>query len=168
MRPFQWSDLDALAALAADPEVMRYVGDGVETREQVVQGMERAVRRWNEERMSWWAVLNRADMQLIGRCCLQRVRDLSEIEIGYAFDRRSWGHGFATEAAFAALQHAFGSLSLSSIVALTHPDNGRSKRVLARCGFMHEATIPLRGRDVDLYRLTAETWAERSDLPAEK
>ncbi len=162
LRPFQWTDLDALAALASDLDVMRYIGTGPEPREDVAQGLERAIRRWHEQGMSWWAVRTRQDERVIGRCCLQRMRDLPEIEVGCAFEGRSWGRGLATEAVRAALEHGFGRLGLRSIVALTHPENARSRRMLERCGFGLEATIPLRGKSLALYRIAPETWAECS------
>ena len=165
LRPFQWSDLDVLAALASDPDVMRYIGNGPETREEVIQGMERAIRRWYEQGMSWWAVLNRSDEQVIGRCCLQQVRDLPEIEVGCAFARQHWGRGLASEAVRAALEHGFGVRGLRTVIALTHHENTRSMRMLERCGFMLEATIPLRGKQLNLYRITAQTWRECSTGP---
>jgi ribosomal-protein-alanine N-acetyltransferase len=165
MRPFQWSDLDVLAALASDPDVMRSIGKGPETREEVTQGMERAIRRWHEQGMSWWAVVDRCDAQVIGRCCLQHVRDLPEIEVGCAFARQHWGRGLASEAVRAALDHGFGVRGLRTVVALTHPEHTQSIRMLERCGFMRDATIPLRGKMLNLSRITAQTWAEHSPGP---
>lgn len=159
MRPFQWCDLDMLAALASDSDIMRYIGKGPETREEVIQGVERAIRRWHEQGMSWWAVLDRHDERVIGRCCLQHVRDVPEVEVGCAFARQAWGRGLASEAVRAALDHGFRVLGLPTVVALTHPDNARSRRMLERCGFLLDATIPLRGKRLNLYRITAQTWA---------
>ena len=45
-----------------------------------------------------------------------------------------WGHGYATEAARAALDNGFGELGLDEIVALTVPANRRSRRVMERLG----------------------------------
>ncbi len=165
MRPFQWSDLHVLAGLASDPDVMRYIGKGPETREEVTQGVERAIRRWHEQGMSWWAVLDRHDERVIGRCCLQHVRDLPEVEVGCAFARQNWGRGLASEAVRAALDHGFRVLGLQTVVALTHPENAPSRRMLERCGFMLEATIPLRGKQLNLYRIAAQTWEECSTGP---
>ncbi len=162
LRPFRRTDLDALAALAADPRVMRHIGSGPETRGDVEQGIERAIRRWYEQGMSWWAVLDRHDENLIGRCCLQHMRDLPEVEVGYAFARHVWGLGLASEAVHAALDHGFREHRLKSVVALTHPDNVRSWRLLERCGFALDREVPLRAKRLSLYRISLETWSKGS------
>jgi RimJ/RimL family protein N-acetyltransferase len=50
----------------------------------------------------------------------------SHIEIGWRLVRHAWGHGYATEAARAALNDAFLRIGLSEVVAYTAPDNLRS------------------------------------------
>lgn len=168
LRPFEVCDLDSLARLAADPEVMSFIGEGLETRAKVSEGLDRAIRRWREDGMSWWVVLDRNTQMFIGRCCLQRLRDLpNEIEVGYAFERACWGKGFAREAVDTALTYGFDTLGLQSIVALTHPDNFRSQRFLGRLGFDHEKRISFHGKKVELYRQSAAarritgSWSKR-------
>jgi RimJ/RimL family protein N-acetyltransferase len=66
--------------------------------------------------------------------------DGAEIEIGWRFRRDAWGAGFASEAARAILDHAFGALGLAEVVADIHPENARSVRVAENIGLV------LRGR----------------------
>jgi ribosomal-protein-alanine N-acetyltransferase len=56
------------------------------------------------------------------------------VEIGWRLATACWGHGYATEAARAALAFGFNALGLDEIVALTAPDNLRSRRVMERIG----------------------------------
>jgi RimJ/RimL family protein N-acetyltransferase len=54
------------------------------------------------------------------------------IEIGWRLVRHAWGHGYATEAARAALNDAFARVGLAEVVAYTAPDNLRSQAVMTR------------------------------------
>jgi RimJ/RimL family protein N-acetyltransferase len=53
-------------------------------------------------------------------------------EIGWRLMRNAWGHGYATEAARAALDDAFGRVRLREVVAYTAADNLRSQAVMDR------------------------------------
>jgi len=53
-------------------------------------------------------------------------------EIGWRLMRNAWGHGYATEAARAVLDDAFGRVGLREVVAYTAPDNRRSQAVMDR------------------------------------
>jgi RimJ/RimL family protein N-acetyltransferase len=89
------------------------------------------------------------------------------VEVGWRFAHHAWGHGYATEAAEAALEFGFERLGLAEIVSFTTVANARSRRVMERLGMRHdpgedfdhprlEAGHPLR-RHV-LYRLAHEDW----------
>ena len=90
------------------------------------------------------------------------------VEIGWRLDKHYWGHGFATEAALAAIADGFERVGLSEIVSFTVPANVRSRRVMERLGMKHEPADdfdhPLvaaghRLRRHVLYRLNRTDWA---------
>jgi RimJ/RimL family protein N-acetyltransferase len=60
------------------------------------------------------------------------------VEVGWRLAGDSWGRGYATEAARAALTFGFGLLALEEIVSMTVPDNERSRRVMERLGMTHD------------------------------
>ena len=60
------------------------------------------------------------------------------VEIGWRLARAYWGRGYATEAAEAALAHAFGPLGLREVVAFTVPGNAASRRVMEKIGMRHD------------------------------
>ena len=60
------------------------------------------------------------------------------VEVGWRLAREHWGHGYATEAARAAVGFGFDELGLDEIVALTTPANVRSRRVMERLGMTHD------------------------------
>ena len=55
--------------------------------------------------------------------------------------RHAWGHGYATEAARAALADASLRFELTEVLAYTAPDNIRSQAVMNRAGLQRD---PLR------------------------
>ena len=74
---------------------------------------------------------------IIGYCGLTLYPDIDgskEIEIGYRLIRKHWGHGYATEAASAVRDYAFGELKLTRLVALIEPINQRSISVAKKIG----------------------------------
>ena len=63
-------DLDALAAIQADPEVMRFFPSGPQSREETLRELERCIAIQAEHGFSLWAALDRRDGRLVGRCGL--------------------------------------------------------------------------------------------------
>jgi RimJ/RimL family protein N-acetyltransferase len=60
-----------------------------------------------------------------------------EIELTYRLGQRWWGRGLATEAAGAALRAGFDVLGLDCILAVTHPQNAGSRRVIEKLGMTY-------------------------------
>jgi RimJ/RimL family protein N-acetyltransferase len=167
----QWceEDLAPFAALNGDPEVMRYFPAPL-TRAQsdnfarFAQGLI-AVHGWG-----LWAVEVRSGAPFIGFVGLNRPRFEAHftpaIEVGWRLDRPYWGHGYATEAAAAALTFAFDELQCPEVVSFTSLVNERSIRVMRRLGmtrdpaddFDHPAVADARLRRHALYRMQRERW----------
>lgn len=60
------------------------------------------------------------------------------VEVGWRLDRPYWGHGYATEAARAAVADGFNRLGLAEIVSFTIPINLRSIAVMERIGMTRD------------------------------
>ena len=60
------------------------------------------------------------------------------VEVGWRLARAAWGHGYATEAALAALDYGFTSCGLDEIVSMTATMNVRSQRVMQRIGMTRD------------------------------
>ncbi|MCY1139736.1 GNAT family N-acetyltransferase [Actinoplanes sp. Pm04-4] len=141
LRKWRNDDLDGLAAINADPEVMRYILDGsVRDREQSADGLRKMRRDWDEQGYGLFAVELRGE--LIGWAgfavpvFLPAV--LPAVEIGWRLGRRFWGYGYATEAAAAALRFGFDEVGFERVISIRHVDNMRSARVMEKLGLAYE------------------------------
>jgi ribosomal-protein-alanine N-acetyltransferase len=170
----QWtdSDLAPFATLNADPEVMRHFPSTMTPGESdAMAGMIRA--RFAEEGWGWWAVEVSGGSSFIGFVGLSRPRFKAHFtpatEVGWRLARTHWGHGYATEAAEAALAFGFEQLGRNEIVSFTTTGNQRSIRVMERLGmthdpaddFDHPALPDWPHRRHVLYRLSASAWRSR-------
>ncbi|WP_033337714.1 GNAT family N-acetyltransferase [Catenuloplanes japonicus] len=154
-------DLDALAAMNADPEVMRYIMDGaVRDRAQSAQGLAKCIRDWQERGFGLFAIDVRETGELIGWAGLAVPEFLPEVlpavEIGWRLARHAWGHGYATEAATAVLHFGFDELDLDRLISIRHPDNVRSERVMTKLGLTHESdtVVPVYHQPVAIHAIS--------------
>jgi RimJ/RimL family protein N-acetyltransferase len=156
LRPIEPGDLEAYAALYADPEVVRYLGDGATaTREESAEWVERAIRRNESEGWDLRTVLDAGTAGFVGRCgiAVHEIEGGTEREVQYVLAREYWGLGYATEAASAVRDHALEALGLHRLVALVRPANEASKRVAAKLGMTYERDVPWHGAATELFSM---------------
>jgi RimJ/RimL family protein N-acetyltransferase len=160
LRPFVRADLDALAAIYDDRAVMTYVGDGtVRDRERVWLSVEKMIVMQEERGYAPWAVDERATGALVGECGLYPLEGVGpEIELTYTFARPAWGKGYATEAGRAALDFAFTTAGLGRVIAVAHPGNTASTRVLQKLGMRADGVGHHYGAELARYTLSAADW----------
>jgi RimJ/RimL family protein N-acetyltransferase len=138
LRDWRDDDIDPMTAMSQDPEVMEFFPKLL-ARDEVAAVIARVSAAIARDGFGFWAV-ERAG-ELIGFCGISRVMFEAPftpaVEIGWRFARSAWGHGYATEAARAAL--AFGwSVGLSTVVAFLVPANRRSAAVAERIGMVRD------------------------------
>ena len=146
LRPWRPAeDLEALAALNADPAVMRWVAPNRPlTREETAEQLDRFVRHWDEHGFGLWALVPReGDAGCIGFAGLAIPSFLPAIlpavEVGWRLAPDWWGRGLGTEAARASVAFGFDELALRSIVSVIDERNERSLRLAARLGMRRGA-----------------------------
>ena len=147
LRDFVPQDLDALAALMADPGFMRF-STGVFSREQTAVFLfDRVLAAAREGRPTQFAVIVPDEDRLIGYCGFfqQLADERQEIEIGYRLHPDFWNRGLATEAARAVRDYGFDVLKLERVISLIHPDNHASRRVAEKVGMRLEKETTFRG-----------------------
>jgi ribosomal-protein-alanine N-acetyltransferase len=160
LRPFTDADLPAAHRIYSDPEVMRYVGHGAVRSDHETRGMLAAYAAHQAAHgYSFWAVVEHASGALIGDAGLFLSQSIGpEIEVGYTLARSAWGQGYATEAAGACLDAAFGPLGIEAVIALVVPDNARSLHVVARLGMAPDGRRHAYGREHLVFRQSATQW----------
>ena len=137
LRPWRDEDLAPFAALNADPRVMEHFPG---TLDRDASDALAAEIRAELERSGFglWAVEVPRVAPFIGFVGLSEP-DFDApftpcVEIGWRLAFAHWGKGYATEAARAAVAHAFGPLRLEELVSFTAPANLRSRAVMERLG----------------------------------
>jgi RimJ/RimL family protein N-acetyltransferase len=161
MRPFAEADLDAYAAMCADPEVMRFLGGETWDRMQTWRHIAATLGHWQLRGYGPWAVEEKASGTMVGRVGFINPEGWPGFELGWTLARSAWGHGFATEAAARALEHAFTEMARDHVISLIHPDNKPSLAVAERLGETFERTIELLGEEVGVYGISRQDWQRR-------
>jgi RimJ/RimL family protein N-acetyltransferase len=170
LRAWREEDLEPFARLNADERATQYLLHRL-SREQSDALVERIGAHFERKGFGLWAVEAPGVAPFIGAVGLV-VPGFSAaftpcVEIGWRLAPEFWGHGFASEAARAALAFGFETLGLDEIVSFTVPANTRSQAVMQRLGMMHSPAddfdhplVPAGHRLLRhvLYRLSKETW----------
>ena len=151
LRQFRESDLDAYAALCADPEVMRYLSGKPFSRAETWRHLAVMLGQWQLRGYGMWALEEKASGRLLGRSGINHGEGWPGFEIGWTLAREHWGRGFATEAARAALEHSFGTLGQRHVISLIQPANVASIRVAERLGERLEDKMEFFGNEVLVY-----------------
>ncbi|MEM9519215.1 MAG: GNAT family N-acetyltransferase [Actinomycetota bacterium] len=177
IRPFRAGDADALYERRNDPEVAE------------LQSWETPYPRASAERVvaeleamdsppidEWWmlTIERRSDGATLGDLALHLSNAGRTAEIGYTLARSEWGHGYATEAAHALVDHLFSRPEITRVCGMLHPDNHRSARVLEHLGMRYEGLTRLsfwvgdENSDDLLYGMTRDDYDDWRARPTDR
>jgi len=101
--------------------------------------------------------------EAIGTSGLVPLDDTGEIEVGYNLSEKYWRQGFGYECAMAWLQYGFEVAGLERIVAVAHPDNKGSWRIMEKCGMHYEKSGFHYNMDVVYYSISREEFLKPKD-----
>jgi RimJ/RimL family protein N-acetyltransferase len=143
------ADLDAMAGLLGDPEVMRFY-PAPKTRDEAAAWIAWNQRNYAEHGYGLW-IIETASGDFVGDCGLtwQQVHGVSRLEVGYHVGTDWQGRGLATEAAAACRDFARERIGARELVAIIHPQNRASERVAEKIGMRrleddHGGGLPVR------------------------
>lgn len=141
-------DLDFVAEMLADVEVMRYYPRPY-TRDEAEEWVARQLKRYAEHGHGLWLVEERASGRPLGQVglILQEVEGVPEHEIGYLIHRPYWRRGLATEAALAVRGYAFAERGLDRVISLIRPENEPSQGVARKLGMRPRRRVMFKGFD---------------------
>lgn len=159
LRMFRDADLDDYAEICADPEVMRYLGEGRPlSRAEAWRQMAMIVGHWELRGYGIWAVEERESGRVVGRVGFFNPEGWPGFELGWVLGREHWGRGYATEGARAALGKAFDEWGRGQIISVIQPGNRASIRVAEKLGEQLLRQGELFGKEVLIYGMAREAW----------
>lgn len=159
LRMLREDDFEQYAAMVADAEVARYLGDGRPlSRADAWRQMAYILGHWQLRGYGLWAVEEAATGRLAGRLGFLNPEGWPGFELGWTLAREFWGRGYATEGARRALEFAFNELGREHLISLIRPDNLPSIRVAERLGERLEGSVELFGSEAFIYGVTREDW----------
>jgi RimJ/RimL family protein N-acetyltransferase len=142
MRRWQASDREPFAALNGDPETMRFFPATLDRAASDTM-IDRIESGFDERGYGLWALEVTATGEFIGFTGLNpmpdRVPGSGGLEVGWRLARHAWHHGYATEAARAAVGVAFDGAGLAEIWSMTAVLNEPSQAVMRRLGLTEAA-----------------------------
>jgi RimJ/RimL family protein N-acetyltransferase len=167
IRSFADEDADDFHARRDDPEVARYQNWVTpyprEVTDQMVAGLTAMA---GPEMGEWWMAIveDRHTGDVYGDLALHLSDDGNTAEVGYTFDSRHWGNGYAVESLDGILVYLFEELDVTRVFGMLHPDNPASAMVMERAGFRFEGHMRksfwLDGEVSDdwIYGMVREDW----------
>jgi len=140
LRPWNEQDLPAFAAMNADVRVMEFLPKLLDRTESDALAA-RIREHFDRHGFGLWAVEVPGVASFAGFVGLSVPKFQAHftpcVEVGWRLAREQWGHGYATEAAKAAINFGFREAGLDQIVSFTVPQNLRSRRVMEKVGMTH-------------------------------
>jgi|ERR1043165_2919072 RimJ/RimL family protein N-acetyltransferase len=138
LREFTMEDAQLLIDLNADPDVIRYTGDGaVKDLDEARRIIRDIILPQYGNKLGRWAVHLKSDGTFIGWCGLKYIAENNEIDLGYRFFKKYWGQGYATESAKACLEYGTKARQLKGIIARAAKANTASICVIKKLGMVY-------------------------------
>lgn len=145
LREFVEEDAEDFYVLGSDPEIVRYTQDPGGGFRDLDHAREILISHpmadYARHGFGRWACCLREDGALIGFAGLKYLEELREVDLGYRLIPEHWGRGLATEVCRPVLRYGFDTLGLDRIIALVHPDNAASIRVLEKLGMQRDGEL---------------------------
>jgi len=170
LEPLTHRHLEGVYAMDSNPEVARYVDGEPATLQQTIDWISRVERCWAAWGFGWWAFIELEGGLVVGTGCIQYSRYEADfpvdpnclranpLELGWRLRRDSWGRGLASEAAAEMTRFAFERLDATELIAIAHPDNLASIRVMERLRMSYRGLERWYGQPGATYSLRHEAW----------
>jgi len=159
MRPWRMQDLPAFHRIFGDDRVIWW-RDHERDLEASRAALQLAIGQQGQPRsgLGRFAVVLPGTGEVVGNVIVRPAAFADDVEVGYHVRFDDWGHGYATEAALAALGHGFGALALPRIVAAVAVNNARSLRVMDKLPMRPTHEADYAGRRHRVFELARAEW----------
>ena len=135
LREMTAEDLDFIAEMLGDPQVMRYY-PRVCTRDESAAWIARQRARYARDGFGFWLAAIKESNEPVGQAGLlmQDLDGVMQVGLGYLVHRSYWRRGFAFEACEGILAYAFETLKMGRVVCPIRPENAPSRRLAEKLG----------------------------------
>lgn len=135
VRRWRDSDLPSLMAVYCDEDAMKWVGEGRPiTEEKCAEWLIVTNQNYAKRGYGMFAVELKSAPGVIGFCGIVHPGGQEEAESKYAYQRRFWGQGIASEALVGLIDYGVKAHGIRRMIATTAPENTASHRVLVKAG----------------------------------
>jgi RimJ/RimL family protein N-acetyltransferase len=153
IREFTLEDLNPLASLLGNAQVMEFSVGGPLTLEETNEMLEkRILAHYAEYGFGLWALVHSGIVIGFAGLIVQRIDGEQLVELGYRLDPGYWGKGLASEAAAAIARYAFEELKLKEIISIIEASNTRSIAVAKRLGMHYWKDADFHGKKTQIYK----------------
>ncbi len=157
------ADVEDLLEATSDRRVTRFEPWGPYDREETEIMVENIQTQLAQGLCTEWAIERKEDAKVLGLIHLNKVDFFNRsAEVGYWLQWKAWGKGYATETVEALSKFALSHLQMDEVVAICHPENKGSLRVLEKAGFHYHKTLPayisLGGKGADCLQFHLTRW----------
>lgn len=160
-------DFEYFAEMQADEEACRYIG-GTAPRAAAWRKFLQMPGAWAVQGYAMFSVVEKASGRWVGNVGPWQPEGWPGTEVGWALDRRSWGKGYAREAATVAIDWAFEHLGWTEVVHSIHPDNVASQALARRLGSVNRGPgrlpPPFEDAPIEIWGQSREQWLARRGL----
>ncbi len=149
LRGLRPRDVDFLIAMLSEPRVMKWLFSGVPMDHDSAKSFLESEFTFGKKPIGLGSLFERNPERLIGFAGIIPCRylDREDFEFGFALREDSWGKGYAKEIGRAQIEYSFNNLKADRLLALAHPQNLASLKVLETIGmrFLKEISTDKRG-----------------------
>ncbi|MBO5938530.1 MAG: GNAT family N-acetyltransferase [Clostridia bacterium] len=141
LRPWSPTDLDDLYEYSKDARVGSMAGWKPHiSKDEAIKALDQYITQEYH-----WAIVLATENKVVGAIKLNPDNNRGKYHakaISFVLSPNYWGQGIMTEAAKIVIQYAFDELNIDLLSAFHYSENYRSKRVIEKCGFEYEITLP--------------------------
>jgi len=162
MRPITSDDLEWLIEMRTPDAVNRYLGGpAMQNRESLTKRLPFYLSCHEKNGFGFSVMTLKETGEKVGTSGLQPLEESGEIEVGYNLSEQFWRKGLGYECAMAWLKFGFETEGLEKIVAVAHPDNTGSWKIMEKCGMRFRGNEEHYGFDCVVYEITRDEFRSR-------
>jgi len=138
------TDVNGIFNMDSDPQVHQYLGGNpINTIQQAKAVIKFIRQQYVDNGVGRLAIIEKETNNFVGWGGFKLITDLTNghkdyYDLGYRFQKKYWGNGYATESSKATVEYGFNELKLPIIYAIVDVNNLQSQKVLKKCGFLEK------------------------------